>query len=134
MDHPVELMRPNEAADQNPLDRPGVPREFDPPQPLASAHWIRPEPQQSEPQPLVGVGRQLTPVYSVANPPRGLSGAVRRLAYRVPDYSPRRWALLILSDKIDVLEHNPARLAKLLLSGGLLGASLYATRRLFRSR
>lgn len=125
----IMLERPLEAADQNPQDRPGVPQEADPPEPLADAHWLAPEPQRSEYHPLVGNGRQLTPVFSTANRARGLSGLVRRLAYRAPDYKPRRWMLLILSDRIDALEHNPGRLLKLGTGIGLVIAGLYVARR-----
>jgi hypothetical protein len=129
----IMLERPMQAADQNPLDRPGVPQESDPPQPLADAHWLKPEPQRSERPPLVGKGRELTPVFATANPPRGLSGLVRRLAYRVPDYKSRRWMLLMLGDRIDVLEHNPRRLLKLSLGLGLLAAGIWGATRVRRA-
>jgi hypothetical protein len=45
-------------------------------------------------------------VYGTAVPPRGLSGVIRRIAYGVPDYKARRWALLLLADRVDVIEHN----------------------------
>lgn len=118
------------AADRNPQDRPGVPQESDPPQPLGNAHWLKPDQQVSAAQPVVGQGRQLTPVYSVANPPRGLSGLVRRLAYRVPDYRPKRWLLLVLADRIDVLESNPGKLLRAVGSVGLLGLGIYGLTKL----
>lgn len=117
--------RGTSAVDRNPLDRPGVPQESDPPQPLGNAHWLKPDQQVSAAQPVVGQGRPLTPVYSVANPPRGLSGWVRRAAYRVPDYRPKRWLLLVLADRIDVLESNPGKLARALGGVGLLGLGIY---------
>jgi len=121
----ILLERPIEAVDQNPLDRPGVPHEIDPPEPLADAHWLAPEPQRADSPPQVGKGRPLTPVFSTVNRPRGLSGLVRRLAYRAPDYRPRRWMLLVLSDRIDALEHNPGRLLKLSMGLGLVVAGTY---------
>lgn len=134
MDHAyIEVQRPREAPDADPLARPGVPQELDPPEPLADAHWLSPEPQLTEPKPLVGQGRPLTPVFSTAIPPRHLSGVVRRLAYRIPDYEPRRWMLLMLADRIDVLEHNPRRLLKLGATVGLIMAMVYAVRRSRRS-
>lgn len=113
------------APDRNPLDRPGVPQENASPQPLANAHWIRPDQQMSERPPLVGNGRQLTPVFSTANPPRGLSGWVRKIAYRAPDYRTRRWALLILADKLDVLESNPKKLVGAVTAASLVGLGIY---------
>ncbi len=63
------------------------------------------------------------PPYTETIPLRGLSGVVRRLAYRHPDWQPRRWMLLMLSDRIDKLESKltPRNLAIL---GGI--ASLVA--------
>lgn len=118
------------APDRDPLERPGVPQELDPPEPLANAHWIEPDRQLSERPPLVGKGRRLTPVFSTANPPRGLSGWIRKLAYRAPDYRTRRWALLILADKLDVLESNPKKLVGAVAGASLLGLSLYGLARL----
>ena len=118
------------APDRDPLDRPGVPQERQPPQPLANAHWLTPEPQTSEPKPLVGNGRRLTPVFSTAIPPRALSGWIRKLAYRAPDYRTRRWALLILADKVDVLESNPQRIVGAVVAASLFGLSLYGLTRL----
>lgn len=118
------------APDRDPLARPGVPQEFDPPQPLANAHWIEPDRQMSERPPLVGNGRRLTPVFSTANPPRGLSGLIRKVAYRAPDYRTRRWALLILADKLDVLESNPKKLVGVVAGASLIGLSLYGLTRL----
>jgi hypothetical protein len=117
-------------SDRSPIDRPGIPQELDPPAPLASAHWLEPERQQSEQLPLVGRGLELTPVFSTAVPTRGLSGLLRRAAYRMPDYHARRWLLLMTADRIDVLEHRPALLFKALGVAGLLGAGIFAARRL----
>jgi hypothetical protein len=41
--------------------------------------------------------------------PRGLSGLVRRAAYRVPEHRTARWALLLAGDRLDVLEHRLGR-------------------------
>jgi hypothetical protein len=43
---------------------------------------------------------------ATAEPPRALSGTVRRLAYRVPEHRATRWMLLLMGDKLDVLEHR----------------------------
>jgi len=95
------------AVDAAPATRPGVPRERNAPDP--GAWWERPEQQR-------GVGllyrqglRAATPVFGTAQPPRGLSGAVRRAAYRIPEHRSARWALLLAGDRIDVLEHRLAR-------------------------
>jgi hypothetical protein len=120
-------------SDRSPIDRPGIPQELSPPQPLASAHWLEPEQQTTEPMPLVGHGLQRTPVFSTAVPTHGLSGLLRRVAYGVPDYRARRWLLLMVADRIDVLEHRPARLLKLLGVAGMLGMGIFAARKLASS-
>jgi hypothetical protein len=48
-------------------------------------------------------------VFGTARPPRGLSGAVRSLAYRIPQHRASRWLLLLAGDRLDVLESRLAR-------------------------
>jgi hypothetical protein len=48
--------------------------------------------------------QELTPVFGTAQPPRGLSGILRRYAYKIPDHKPRHWAVLFLADRVDVYE------------------------------
>jgi len=68
-------------------------------------------------------------VRSSVLPPRGLSGLVRRAAYRVPDHRPRHWMLLLLADRIDVAESALRRPLLWLLGLGLLGGGVAAWRR-----
>jgi hypothetical protein len=54
-----------------------------------------------------------TPVFGTAQPPRGVSGALRRRAYTIPEHHARHWVMLILADRVDVVEtwlgeHAPA--------------------------
>ncbi|MFO7177060.1 MAG: hypothetical protein DIU78_000035 [Pseudomonadota bacterium] len=114
-------------------DRPGVPMEQSPPRPVGSPTWQVPEQQRSERAPLVAATRTLTPVYSTALPPRGLSGALRRAAYRIPDYRARRWLLLLLADRVDVIEHNPRATAKFLSGIGAVALVVLALRALRRA-
>lgn len=99
---------PGSAPDATPQARPGVPR-MHRPFPDPGAHWDRP--QQQRGTPLLGRSglAGATPVFGTAQPARGLSGVVRRAAYRVPEHRSGRWALLLLGDRIDVLEHRAAR-------------------------
>jgi hypothetical protein len=114
-------------------DRPGVPHEL-PPQRIGNAHWAAPEQQRSAPPSVVEKGRGITPVYGTAVPPRHLSGLIRRVAYRVPEYRPRRWMLLMLADRIDVLEHTVLPTAILVTAIGALGiAGLLGIRALRRA-
>lgn len=91
--------------------RPGVPMETLP-HPVVGAHWR--EPDRQEPTATVLKRREidrLTPVFGTAQPPRGASGLVRRLAYRIPEHRARRWMLLLVADRVDVLEHRLGRAA-----------------------
>ncbi len=110
-------------------DRPGVPKETLPPAPVGNASWLSLEPQAEGKMAVRDASRPVTPVYSTCNPPRGLSGVIRRAAYRVPDYKPRRWMMLLLADRVDVIEHSLVPVA--LLFGGLaaLLGGAYAVKR-----
>ena len=87
--------------------RPGVPR-ASPAAPAPGAHWVRPEQQRGVASLARSGLRAATPVFGTAQPARGLSGVVRRAAYRVPEHRAGRWALLLLADRIDVLERRAA--------------------------
>jgi hypothetical protein len=102
-DPPAEAEVTGWGADRNPKDRPGVPQET-PPEPMIHTNTMVQQ-QTDEPKPLVGPNRFLTPVYSTALPVRGLSGVLRRAAYKLPDHKPQRWMLLLAADRVDVLEH-----------------------------
>lgn len=94
-------------ADLRPEDRPGVPRDSAP-HPLAGTHWTEP-PQQPVTEPiLLRAGLDCpTPVFSTALPPKGIAGAMRAMAYRVPDHLKRHWALLLFADRVEALVNLP---------------------------
>jgi hypothetical protein len=119
------------AVDAAPENRPGVPRERDARDP--GAWWEHPE-QQRGAEAVVPAGlRGATPVFGTAQRPRGLSGAVRRLAYRVPEHRAGRWALLLLGDRLDVIEHRLARNLWIVPAAAALGLGyLVAARALER--
>jgi hypothetical protein len=92
--------------DLDPKDRPAVPRER-----LGAstgAHWDFPERQPE----LTSRERStehmmLPPVFGTSVPLRYVSGAVRRLAYRrYSEGQMRHWLLLVLGDRIDVVENR----------------------------
>lgn len=98
---------PGWGVDLDPNDRPSFPRERDP-EPQEGVHWHLPE-QQPElwPRERSMEHERLTPVFGTSCPPRLLSGAVRKLAYR--RYSEARaahWLMLIAADRIDAWEHH----------------------------
>ena len=81
----VEELRqriPGWGVDLDPADRPGVPKErFDPGS--TGAHWDFPERQEERwPRERSIEHKFLTPVFGTSTPPSGLSGVLRRYAYR----------------------------------------------------
>jgi hypothetical protein len=95
--------RARESALDGPEVRPGVPK--------AEPDGSRAE-GEGEPIHQAGAEHHLrraelevpTPVFGTAQPPHGLSGLLRRRAYDVPERHARHWMLLILADRVDVLE------------------------------
>jgi hypothetical protein len=104
--------------------------------PARTSTALAPPPLEQQPATvpvLVGVevGR-LTPVFGTAQPPRGLSGLVRRAAYRIPEHKAARWLLLMLGDRIDVWESRIARrpvIAGLVAAAAVRGLQLRSRRR-----
>jgi hypothetical protein len=101
----LRLRIPGWGADLDPEARPAVPREkFDPG--LSGAHWEFPERQPEKwPRERSIEHRFLTPVFGTACPPKGLSGVMRKYAYR--RYSEARaahWLLLLAADRVDAAE------------------------------
>jgi hypothetical protein len=92
--------------DLDPSRRPGTPR-LHAPKKLPNALYP-PERQRS----VVKVymhGRPhktFPPVFGTACPPKGLSGLLRRAAYHYPDHYMRHWTMLLLSDRVDAMEHR----------------------------
>lgn len=90
--------------DEPPEPRPGVPMETSP-RPAEGSHWTTPPRQPARRGRLRRKGlRRLTPVFGTASPPRGVSGLIRRIAYRIPEHRARHWMLLLTADRIDVME------------------------------
>jgi hypothetical protein len=95
---------PGWGVDLDPADRPSYPKLGDF-RDQTGAHWDLPERQPG------AEGRErsiehafVTPVFGTAQPLRGVSGAIRRLAYR--RYSEGRtahWLLLVLGDRVDTV-------------------------------
>ena len=93
--------------DLDPKDRPSVPRlQFD--QDLTGAHWEFPERQPEKwPRERSIEHKFLTPVFGTSCPPKGVSGVIRKHAYR--RYSEGRaahWLLLIAADRVDAWESH----------------------------
>jgi hypothetical protein len=96
---------PGWGADLDPKDRPSVPKEqYDPT--FSGAHWEFPERQPEKwPRERSIEHKFLTPVFGTSCPPKGLSGVIRKYAYK--QYSEARaahWLLLLAADRVDSTE------------------------------
>lgn len=90
--------------DLDPKDRPAVPKERFAPE-ETGAHWHFPERQLERwPRERSPEHAFLTPVFGTACPPKGLSGVIRRYAYKYSEGRLTHWLLLIGADRVDVLE------------------------------
>jgi hypothetical protein len=90
-------------ADLDRKDRPAVPMERTPPRFI---HPHRDIPQQVQNvEVFVSPERPgITPIFGTAQPPRNLSGMIRRLAYKLTENDIRHWLLLIVADRVNVVE------------------------------
>lgn len=67
--------------------------------------WARPPMQNGRTEILHSTERPgLSAAYGTPHPPRGLSGAIRRMAFRRSEGQWSHWLLLILADRIDMIE------------------------------
>lgn len=98
---------PGWGADLDPADRPSYPRERFAPE-ETGAHWDFPDRQpELRPRERSIEHEMLTPVFGTTTPPKGLSGAIRRHAYK--RYSEGRalhWLLLLGADRVDAIESH----------------------------
>jgi hypothetical protein len=84
-------------------NRPGVPMERTPPR--IDAPLTQPEQQPETVEVLVSRERpHITPLFGSPNPPRGVSGMLRRAAFKETENDMRHWLLLMLADRVDVIE------------------------------
>ncbi|MCQ2000065.1 hypothetical protein [Arthrobacter zhaoxinii] len=105
---------PGWGADLDPRDRPAVPRlQFDPT--LSGAHWEFPERQEEKyPRERSIEHKFLTPVFGTACPPKGLSGVMRRYAYRrFSEARTAHWLILLAADRVDAVESHLTSFATL---------------------
>ena len=95
---------PGWGADLDRAKRPAVPMERTPPR-LDGLHWDTPRAQDERVEVLHSIERPgLTPVYGTSCPPSGLSGWMRRRAFRRSEGDLRHWMLLLLADRVNVVE------------------------------
>jgi hypothetical protein len=105
---PAELRAriPGWGVDLDPADRPSVPKLQLHDVPGAARDFPERQPEH-RPRERSIEHAMLTPVFGTTCPPEGLSGAIRRLAYR--RYSEGRaahWLLLLAADRVDAAESH----------------------------
>jgi hypothetical protein len=84
--------------------RPAEPKERRPPR-LEGVHWHEIEPQVAHVTVLHSSERPgLTPLFGSPQPPRGISGRIRRWAFGYSENDLRHWLLLLFADRVDVGE------------------------------
>jgi hypothetical protein len=151
---------PGWGADLDHANRPAYPKERTPPR-LEGLHWAHPPQQPVRMTVFHSTERSgITPVFGTSVPPRGLSGWLRAQAYRQSENDVRHWLMLMLADRVNMLEgvaqdlvqghvpnvfaemggpaelrHNPRGFArKGLIAGSALLMGLYLLRGRRRSR
>jgi len=125
----VEVPRrpPWAGVDQDLSRRPGVPHMRRDPRPFPNTRFP-PEKQPGEPavpkhnRP----NKPFPPVFGTSTPLKGVSGAVRRAAYQLPDHDPTHWFLLMLGDRIESWGTRAKRVLPAVAALALLG---YTVRR-----
>jgi hypothetical protein len=95
---------PGWGVDLDPADRPSVPRlQFDPDR--SGAHWTLPEQQPEKwPRERSIEHASITPVFGTSCPPKGVSGAIRKFAYRrFSEARAAHWLILLYADRVDAV-------------------------------
>ena len=122
---------PGYGVDADPSRRPGVPQYQKPLRPHPNAKYPPPV-QESEVKQLMH-GRphkDYPPVWGTAQPPSGVAGAIRKLAYSWPDHRPKHWVALLFADRVDVLEHRLKKAFPFLAAaGGAIALGSFLTKR-----
>lgn len=91
-------------ADLDHANRPAYPRERKPNR-LEGVHWQEPERQAKTVEVLCSNERPaITPLFGTTVPPSGVSGAMRRFAFRYSENDLRHWLVLLAADRVNMIE------------------------------
>ena len=94
---------PGWGADLDRSQRPAVPKERMPPR--LDVPWDTPAQQASGIRVLHSIEREgITPVFGTSVPPSGLSGLLRKRAFRRSENDVRHWTMLLLADRVNAVE------------------------------
>jgi hypothetical protein len=103
---------PGWGADLDPADRPSYPREQ--PGIETGARWDFPERQPEKyPRERSVEHAFLPPVFGTSTPPAGISGVIRKYAYKYSEGRAAHWLLLVAADRVDAWEHHVKSFATL---------------------
>jgi hypothetical protein len=92
-------------ADLDPADRPAYPMERTPPR--LDVPWDQPEQQRVRPGQEVLLSVEypgMRPLFGTSVPPTGVSGAIRRAAFKLSENDIRHWLMLLFADRVNVVE------------------------------
>jgi hypothetical protein len=114
--------------DLDPARRPGVPSHRSP-EPFPNTRF----PPERQPGvsavPMHGrPNKEMPPVFGTSTPLKGVSGALRKFAYTLPDHKPSHWLLKIFADRVDSWEHRARKVLPVALP--LIAAGLFARKAL----
>ncbi|MCG7630958.1 hypothetical protein MHN80_01395 [Gordonia McavH-238-E] len=102
---------PGWGVDVDTANRPAVPREL-PVAPAPGVHWtVLDDQPERRPRERSNEHAFLTPVFGTSTPPRGLSGAIRRSAYRYSEGRAAHWLILLGADRVASIEAHLASFA-----------------------
>ena len=91
-------------ADLDHANRPAYPRERKPNR-LPAVHWHAPEQQPETVEILRSNERPaITPLFGTTVPPSGMSGGMRRFAFKYSENDLRHWLLLLAADRVNSVE------------------------------
>ncbi|MEZ2353371.1 hypothetical protein [Caballeronia sp. RCC_10] len=95
---------PGWGSDLDHKNRPAIPMERTPPRFIHVPHG-QPVQQAQTVEVFYSPERPgITPLFGTAQPPKWLSGAIRRVAYKLPENDLRHWLMLIAADRVNVVE------------------------------
>jgi hypothetical protein len=93
------------AIDANPENDPTYPMKQRNGADYERLNYPKPPQQKSNVEILQSIERPaITRVFGTSTPPRGLSGIIRRLAFKYSESSYAHWVPLVLADRIDVVQ------------------------------
>lgn len=91
-------------ADLEHANRPAYPMERMPAR-LEGVHWHQPAQQPQTVEILQSIERpSITPLFGTTLPPSGISGMLRRLAFKYSESDLRHWLLLLFADRVNMVE------------------------------